>query len=291
MRSILASLTILTYLLLSVSPAYAGETRSGGKLLLTNGITSLEGASGGGLTPWAVIAGNETRDGVGLSLHLTTVQLKSFDFRSAGVSVGLFDRVELSVAHQQFNTKQVGAQLGLGRNFIFDQDVVGAKVRVAGDLVYGASWMPAIALGATFKKNHEGNVVRAFGARHDQGVDLTLSATKLLLSRSLLVNLTVRMTKANQIGLLGFGGDKGDHYSPQVEGSVGLQLSRRLVIGGEIRTKPDQLSVAREDKWRDLFAAFAIDRHLTLIAAFTDLGSIATVKAQRGALFSLQTAL
>lgn len=43
--------------------ASAADLRPGGKLLLTRGVTQAEGAGGGGLAPWALITGNETRDG------------------------------------------------------------------------------------------------------------------------------------------------------------------------------------------------------------------------------------
>ena len=59
----------------------ARPLRNGGKLLLTNGISSLEGGSGGGLTSWAVIAGNETSDGIGLSAHGTLVEVKDYDYQ------------------------------------------------------------------------------------------------------------------------------------------------------------------------------------------------------------------
>lgn len=266
----------------------ADNLRPGGKLLLTNGITSVEGASGGGLTPWAVIAGNETEDGVGLSVHATVVELKSYDVWIAGVSIGLFDRVELSYARQNFKTNEIGAALGLGVDYAFNQDVFGAKVKLAGDLVYGAAAIPAIAVGVQYKKNLNGDAVRAIGAADDAGIDYYVSATKLLLSRSVLAGVTVRATKANQIGILGFGGDKRHSYSVQVEGSIAWQLSPKLAVGGEYRTKPNNLSIAREDDWYDAFVTYALNRHLTATVAYSDLGSIATVSKQRGVLFSLQ---
>ena len=39
----------------------------------------------------------------------------------------------------------------------------------------------------------------------------------MFLAQGLLLNGTVRLTKANQIGILGFGGDKNDSYKPQFE--------------------------------------------------------------------------
>ena len=255
--------------------------------MLTNGITSLEGASGGGLTPWAVIAGNETGDGIGVSVHGTLVKVKDYDYQSAGIAVGFRDRLELSYAHQDFNTNDIGTALGLGKDYAFSQDVIGAKLRIAGDIAYDR--MPAIAVGAQYKKNNNGAIVRLLGARKDAGIDYYASISRLFLSRSILLSTTARLTKANQLGLLGFGGDRNDDYTLQFEGSAAWQLSRRLVIGSEFRSKPDNLGVAREDDWFDAFAALAVTRNFTATIAYTDLGAIATVRGQRGVMLSLQT--
>ncbi len=257
-------------------------------MLLTNGISSLEGASGGGLTPWAVIAGNETKDGIGVSGHATIAEVKSYDFQSAGLSIGLFDRVELSYAHHNFNTNEIGAALGLGANYAFKQDVFGAKVKLTGDLVYGSPMMPAIAIGAQYKNSNNGAVVGAFGAKDDKGIDYYISASKLILSHSILASATLRATKGNQIGLLGFGGDQSNSYTLQAEGSLAWQLSRRFAIGGEYRAKPNNLGIAREDDWFDLFGTYAFNKHLTAAVAYADMGSIASIGKQRGVLFSLQ---
>jgi hypothetical protein len=268
--------------------AQARPLRNGGKLLLTNGISSLEGASGGGLTPWAVIAGNETSDGIGLSAHATVVEVTDYDYQSAGAAVGWRDRVEISYARQDFNTNEIGLALGLGKDYAFSQDILGAKIRVAGDLVYDA--LPAIAVGVQYKRNNNAEIVRAIGAQNEEGVDYYASVSRLFLSRSILLSGTARMTKANQMGILGFGGDKHDNYSIQFEGSAAWQLSRKLAIGGEYRSKPNNLGIAREDDWFDGFVAYAVNRHVTASVAYVDLGSIATVDNQRGIFLQLQAA-
>ncbi|MET0370311.1 MAG: DUF3034 family protein [Sphingobium sp.] len=278
----------LAALLASPQAVLAKPLRTGGKLLLTNGITSLEGASGGGLTPWAVIAGNETADGIGISAHGTLVEVENYDYQSAGIAIGFRDRVELSYAHQDFNTNEIGAALGIGADYAFSQDVLGAKVRLAGDLVYDR--LPAIAVGIQYKNNNNAAIVRAVGAKSDEGVDYYASVSRLFLSHSILLSATARLTKANQLGILGFGGDRNDDYSLHFEGSAAWQLSPSLAIGGEFRSKPDNLGIAREDDWFDLFAAYAVNRHMTATVAYADLGSIATVKGQRGVFLSLQTA-
>lgn len=286
LRPLLLALAALS---LSASPAIAGDRRAGGKLLLTNGVSNVEGAAGGGLSTWAVIAGDETRDGIGGQVHATLVALPDFDLESYGVAIGVNDRLELSYAHQSFDTRRAGAALGLGRGFTFAQDIYGAKLRLAGDAVWDQDrWLPQIAIGIQHKRANRGAVINAVGGRDSGGTDFYAAATKVVLSRALVLNTTVRLTKANQFGLLGFGGDKGGGYHPQFEGSAGVMLSPGIVVGGEYRTKPDNLGFAREQDSADLFAAWAVARHVSLTAAYVDLGDIATVRRQRGAFLSIQ---
>ncbi len=269
--------------------ALAGEMEPGGKLLLTGGVSALEGGAGGGLSTWAVIAGNETSRGVGGKVHATYVNVPDYELRAYGGAVGLFDRVELSLARQEFDTGATGAKLGLGKGFTFKQDVVGVKVRVLGDLVYDQdTWVPQVAVGVQWKKNDQGAIVRAVGGKDDSGVDYYAAATKLLLDKSLLLNGTVRLTKANQTGLLGFGGDRNDSYRAQFEGSAGWLVSKRLALGAEYRTKPDNLGFAKESDWVDVFAAYAVNKTVSVTVAYVDLGDIATFKDQRGLYVSLQ---
>ena len=281
---------MLAAVALSASPAVAEhEGRAGGKLLLTDGVSTVEGSAGGGLATWALIAGEETVDGIGGSAHVTYVPLADFSLTSYGAALGVHDRVELSYAHQRFDTRKVGAALGLGRGFTFGQDVFGAKLRVLGEAVYDQdSMMPQVSVGVQYKHADRSAVIHAVGGAHASGTDFLVSATKLLLRRSLVLGGSLRATKANQFGLLGFGGDRHNGYSLQAEGSAGLLISRRLVAGVEVRSKPDNLGFAREDAAYDGFVAYAVARRVSVTAAYVDLGSIATVKGQRGAFLSLQ---
>lgn len=281
---------LVLMMLTMAAPAVAHEGRAGGKLLLTNGVASIEGSSGGGVATWALIAGNESADGVGGSAHVTAIALPDYSWRSYGAAIGVRDRIEFSYAHQRLDTRAVGARLGIGRGYALDQDVFGAKLKLAGDAVYGSPYMPQVAIGVQVKRNDDAPIVAAVGGRSAKGADVYVAATKLLLRQSVIVGTTLRYTKANQNGLLGFGGDRGAKRTLQVESSIGYQLSPRLVTGIEYRSKPDNLGFARENDWKTAFVAYAIDRHLTATVAYVDLGAIATAKRQRGAFFSLQTA-
>ncbi len=261
----------------------------GDKLVLTNGVTTIEGTSGGGIATWATIAGRELDRGIGVSGHVTIIELPDYGWQSHGVSLGIMNRVELSYARQNFDTRDVGAALGIGQGYRLNQDVFGAKLRLFGDVVYGQPMLPQVSVGVEHKRNLDGPIALAVGAADDRGTDYTLSATKLFLAHSLLVNATARYTEANQNGLLGFGSAAGEGHSLQFEGSLAYQLSRRAVIGAEIRTKPDNLGLG-EDDWFDLFAAYAVTDNVTVTAAYADLGSIATFENQRGAFLSAQLA-
>jgi hypothetical protein len=282
-------------LLALCSHAFAQETGdddgfdTSGKLLLTGGVSQVEGSAGGGLTPWAVIGGYGTRDQVGGNAFYTRVNVDDYGLDSYGVLVGLYDRVELSVSRQEFDTENVGAALGLGRGFTFTQDTIGVKVKIAGDAVLEQdSWMPQIAIGAQYKKNDQSAVLAFVGARDDSGVDYYISATKLFLAQSLLVNGTVRFTRANQFGILGFGGDLNDDYQPQFEASVAYLISRNLAIGAEYRNKPNNLGIAVEENAFDAFVAWAPYKNVSLTVAYVDLGNIVIADDQRGLYASLQ---
>ena len=269
--------------------AAAHEWQWGGKLDLTRGVANVEGAGGGGLATWALITGNETRDGIGGEASATYAGLRDYSLRVFGGGVGFFDRAEATVARASFDTGATGAKLGLGRDFTFDQTIVGGKLRLFGDAVYAQdSWLPQVSAGLQYKANDRGAVVRAVGGHDDQGVDYYLAGTKILLDRSLVLSGSLRETRANQFGFLGFGGDKHSGYTAQFEGSAAYLATSRLALGAEYRSKPDNLGFAHESDWYDVFGAYAFNKHLSATLAYVDAGSVATFTAQRGVYLSLQ---
>ena len=293
MRLPISALAMMAVLL--SLPAHA-ETSwdmfDGGKLLATGGVSQVEGTGGGGLANWALITGYGTRDGIGGNVHYTALPLPDYSLQSAGVAVGLFDRLELSYAWQEFDTQDVGAALGLGRGFTFHQNIFGAKLKLVGDAVYDQdSWLPQISIGLQHKENDRGAVIAAVGGKDSVGTDYYVAASKLFLAQSFLLSTTLRQTKANQFGLLGFGGDKHNEYSTQFEGSAAYLISRRFAVGAELRTKPSNLGVAHEGAAWDLFAAYFFNKNLSVTAAYADLGNIAIRNGQHGAYLSLQAGL
>jgi hypothetical protein len=106
-----------------------------------------------------------------------------------------------------------------------------------------------------------------------------------------LVSATIRATRANQFGILGFGGDRSDGRSLQGEGSVAMFLSDSVVLGAEYRQKPDKLSAFREQDAWDGFLAWFPCKNFSATAAYVDLGNIAAHSNQRGWYLSIQADL
>jgi Protein of unknown function (DUF3034) len=280
-----------------------------GKLLLTGGVSSVDGAAGGGLTPWAVIGSQATQGEIGGTAHFTRVATTDYTLSAYGAALGWNERAELSLAKQDFNTGITGTLLGLP-GLHLKQDIVGIKVRLAGDAVLDSdSLMPQIAAGVQFKSLGSTGLdatLTALGAKRS-GTDFYVNATKLFLAQGILVNGTLRATKANQNGLLGFGATLGgarSSYEFLPEISVAMLLRNNLAIGAEYRKMSNRLQVAgnaaglgdglKSSDWKDIFIAWAPSKNLSLTLAYVDLGQIVPAttakRRQTGAYLSAQVA-
>lgn len=291
----------LSGLRLALVPLIAGVALSicstsaladGYRILATGGVTDVEGSAGGGITPWAVIAGygtNEQSDATGFYTNVTT---PNFTLNDIGLNAGFDDRVEISAAQQRFGLGPTGdLALKVGPNYELRQNIFGVKVRLLGDLVYDQdTWLPVLSVGAHYYNNTSelggGSTVKALGAQDDNGSDFYVAATKLWIGgffgRDLLGNLTLRATKANQNGLLGFGGDLDNSYKVEPEVSLAVLLSSNVAVGGEYRRMPQELSIATQKDWADAFVAYFPNKALSLTFGYATLGTIAGAPNQNG---------
>jgi Protein of unknown function (DUF3034) len=286
--------------LAQLAPYESALMPDSGKLPLTAGFNDVDGVGGGGLVPWALITGYGTADSWGANAHYTAVQLRDFRLRSYGVAVGALDRIEASAAADNFDV--TGTALN---GLSVSQHIYGLKVRVNGDAVYDQdSWAPQTAVGVEYKRNSgigNGGAVglpglvspTQLGARSETGTDWYLNATKVYLAQSLLVNAVLRYTKANEFGLLGFGGDLDRNRSVEFETTIAYMLTRKFAVGAEYRGKPHNLSVDDERAAWDVFAAWTASRNISIVAAYVSLGSILAPvtkqsRDQDGAYLSLQ---
>ncbi|MCB1582906.1 MAG: DUF3034 family protein [Marinicella sp.] len=260
---------------------------AGSRQLGTGAVMQIEGASGSGIVSWATIAGYGENNETDVTAAYTYLDTDDYRFDMIGASVGWRNRIEVSFAKQELDLVTLGPVLGLPGASL-KQDVIGAKVRLAGNLVY--SKMPQISLGVQYKENQSFLIPSVAGAKDDSSMDYYLSATKLFLGKPWGFNgfatLTLRSTEANELGLLGFGGDLGSRHI-NAEASLGLFLNKSWAIGFDFRQKRSNLSFAGENHWRDVFVAWVPNRHFSLVAAYADLGTVATLPDQTGLYLSV----
>ena len=260
-----------------------------GRLIATGGASSIEGAAGGGITPWAVLAGYGEQHEWGATAFATTVNLPDYRLDVAGLALAYDNRVELSFARQRFDLGTLVHRLNLPEDNL-GQDVLGLKVRLFGDVIYDA--LPQVSLGLEYKHQTHFDIPSLVGAQRDSDVEGYLAASRLFMGAAfgynVLVNGSLRYSRANETGLLGFGGDRRDSRSLLKEGSLALLLNPRWAVGVEYREKPDNLSFAGESDWADVFVGYFPNKHVSFVLAYARLGEIATLDNQNGTYLSVQ---
>jgi len=276
-----AAKSFILYALLSyifISPCY-----SNGKLLATAGTSTVEGSGGGGIVPWAILSGYGTKDEIVSSLYSTHINLSDFTIRSYGIAASYHDRIELSASQQTIQGNENADPISM--------NTFGVKVRLDGDAIY-SKW-PQVSIGVQYKNVLDKDAANALGAKKNSGIDVYLSATKIWLDgffhRNTLLNITLRNTDANQLGLLGFGGDN-HHRQWQWESSAAVFLNRHWAVGAEYRMKPNNLSTVNENDWKDVFVAYFPSKQLSITFAYLQLGDVAGQRDQKGPYLSLQGA-
>jgi hypothetical protein len=254
---------------------------AGSKVIATGGATNIEGNSGGGIVPWATINGYSSSDEWSVNTFAARVGVDDFTLETYGVGASVNNQWELSLARQTFHLDTIGGELR--------QDILAVKYKVAGELLY--TTMPQISVGLQFKKNRDFALPSAVGAGDDSGYELYVAASKVFFDavagRNLVLNATVRSTDAHQTGLLGFGGEGAEHKL-MFESSAVLLLNYNFALGTEFKQKPNQLGFADEQHWRDLFAAWFINKNASVVLGYVDLGDIAGLTEQTGFYLSVE---
>jgi hypothetical protein len=278
----------------------------GGRLLVSGGITGFEGSAGGGITPWALIAGYGSFEQIQGTASLQTLNTGEYQLKTFGAAVGFYDRIEMSIQRQQLTVSSsvVGNVFNVLTNGIIknapgtdiEQDIFGVKVKLWGDAIFSESiWAPQVSLGLQHKKNRDFNtslaladgsvplsnkgVPQILGAIDDSGTDIYLTATKYWLGfangNNLLLNITARLSKANTFGLLGFASEEQQKSKLEWEGSIVITPSPETAIGVEWRTQSDRLGgLAKEDTVTDIFIAYFPSKNWSITAAYVDLGNL-----------------
>ena len=245
-----------------------------GKLLATPGVSQVEGSAGGGIVPWAQLAGYASDDEVAINGFCSRADVSDYRLDVCGAQLNIYDRVEFSYAEQRFEVPALNTDI--------EQSITGAKVRLYGDIVY-SKW-PQLSLGVQHKSLDDGSIANLLGAEDTSGTDIYLAASKLhlgaLVGYNWFWNTTFRYSDANQLGLLGFGGPDSDKEL-LFEASTAVFLTHQIAVGVEYREKSNNLGLGEQD-WQDVFVAWFPNKYVSVTAAWLDLGSFAGAENQTG---------
>lgn len=255
--------------------------------------TELEGQAGGGLTPWAILAPNAPL------VSYTNLKTNDYQFQNIAIGGTLWKRLELSYSTQLLDAPTVGTALKLDERI--NTTVFGAKYKVVSAVP--KTIVPDVAVGLQIK-NASGSILDALksaGAISDTfGVDFYASGTKIfpVNGTNVVFNATVRATKANQFGLLGFGGgtlNGNNGYKFEPEFTLGGFVADNVALGGEYRFRPNNISSAafgiKESGAQDLWIAYFPSPKLAITAAYVDLGQVGPSRAAVPTIGSTQDGL
>lgn len=254
--------------------------------------TELEGQAGGGLTPWAILAPSAPL------VSYTNLKTNDYQFQNIAIGGTLWNRLELSYSSQLLDAPTVGTALSLDERI--DQTVLGAKFKLLD--AKAKSWVPAVALGVQ-AKSASGSILdalKAAGAISDtSGTDFYLTATKIfgVNGTNVVLTGTLRATKANQFGLLGFGGGNNGNndYKLEPEFNLGGFVADNVAVGGEYRFRPNNISSAafgiKETGAQDIWIAYLPNPHYAVTAAYVDLGQVGPSRKAVPAIGSTQDGL
>lgn len=241
-------------------------------------VTEIDGQAGGGLVPWALLADRP-------SVAVTSLNTQNLGVNSVAVNGGIANRVELSYARTSVNI--IGTALGNASN-LANVDNYGVKVKL-NDM----GTLPQFAVGVVNKQASgtllDGTVVPALN-NTKSGTDVYVAATKVvnIVGTNVLLNGVIRASKANQLGVLGFGGGNaagaktGYSYKPEV--SAEIFAAENVIIGAEYRAEPSNGvtatdGVLHQNSAYDLNVVYVANKNLALTAAYVNLGQVAPALA------------
>jgi hypothetical protein len=261
----------------------------------------IEGAGGGGLNPWALIANGSSKKAVTPAVFGTFGTTPNYDVFSAGINLSISKYAEVYYAHQSMGlpqslTSTLNAGVGSGilpadvanENSI-EQDIVGGKLQVYG----GNGVIPALAVGMNYHMT-SAPIPLALGA-HANGADFYVAGTGVypLLGSHIILNADIYVTRSNYLGLLGQGGAGYRSYTAQGGASVGYFVKKDVVVGAEWRSFPgDNLFGAqtylqtalhnpgvnlKQSDWYDGFIAYMPNPQFSVVAAILDLGNMVNI--------------
>lgn len=183
---------------------------------------------------------------------------KDIDWNVLGASVTVLDRLELSYGYEA---------AGIGGVANIHKHNVGAKLNLVPENWGGNNFVPAVSVGAIYKKTSNAVVTNS----DDHAVDFYAVATKLITQTPLPVLLSagVLSSKEYVTGVLGFDDDR------KLTGfaNVDVILPLNVAVGVEFKQGEKYDNFENANYW-EAHLAWIANKNLTLVAAYVNAGSV-----------------
>ena len=197
-------------------------------------------------------------------------------------------RLELGFGYELFGLGDLPTAIALGGGPAINDSVslynANARLQLLKEGEFNQKWIPALTAGVHYKNNDGinqingqlGGALKGIGIVDNEGVDVTLYASKMLtfLPRPVLVELGGRATKGVWTGLAGFT----ENYSYLFEGNVVVFVTDNLALAAEYRQQPTDYTpiplIKASGDWWTIDAAYVVNKHLTLAAVYGHFGGV-----------------
>ena len=188
---------------------------------------------------------------------------KDIDWNALGASLTILDRLELSYGYEAV---AIGGVANIHKNN------AGAKLNLVPENAGGYSFVPAVSVGAIYKKTSEVVVPNS----DDHGVDFYAVATKLITQTPLPILISGGALSSSEYvtGVAGFDSDR------KITGfaNVDVILPLNIAAGVEFKEGEKYDTFENANYW-DAHLAWIANKNLTLVAAYVNTGSATSTTA------------
>ncbi len=264
-------------------------------------LHTIEGVGGIVITPTAYLvnappAGGDKPFYFGnLAASATYVGAGRKNVQSVGITDSITDRIEIGYGFSRFGLGTLrddvrdATTVDIGRD-----DVYLHNFNLRYQIVKESEHVPAVTAGVHFKvndgigsiNNKLGGALKAAGIGHTSGTDFTLTASKTfgnVFGRPLIASGGLRLSKAAQLGYLGFT----DDYHASFEGNLVYLITDHVGLAYEFRQKVNNYTpigdlVKKEQNWQTVGVGIVLSNYTTVTVGYGHFGDVLNTRENAG---------
>jgi hypothetical protein len=308
MDYIIRTITKYILVLFLVSPAIAVQyftpEEAAKSYSITAPYTTTDGVAGGGLVPHAYLSGvshwpnpegnmkivNKPR----LATWYVSLPEADLNWFSIGGNITMFNRLELGFAENYINIDEPASIATSEMGLDLDNNLVALSSKLL--LVKEEKWLPEISIGAVYKYTnfdnlevfeHEGKEMYS----NNKGIDFFGVASKMFfiplphmaLPLPLFMNAGVKSTKAQQLGVVGFGDERDEVFFGSTSILVPANIIFPFIKNGlfifgfeyvdDVDVGMNSLGPMKTNRQYDVHIVYDTNKNLAFILSYLNTGN------------------